>query len=109
MRIPFKLYYVTVSGAVHAPGRYPYIPDRGWEYYIALACGFEKSRNSKDAIIITDSQGNKMKKGDAILPETTIEAKSNRMSYVLNSNVTPWISIVTTFITTVALILNFVK
>ena len=109
LRIPFKLYYVTVSGAVHAPGRYPYIPDRGWEYYIALAGGFEKSRNSKDAIKITDSQGNKMKKGDAILPETTIEAKSNRMSYVLNSNVTPWISIVTTFISTVALILNFVK
>lgn len=109
LRVPFKLFYVTVSGAVNNPGRYPYIPDRDWDYYIGLAGGFNESKNSGQAVRIFDSQGNKMKKGDTIVPETTIEAKSNRMSYVLNSNVTPWVSIITTFISTVALILNFVK
>ena len=27
--VPFKQYFVSVSGAVKVPGRYPYVPDRG--------------------------------------------------------------------------------
>ncbi|MDR2489887.1 MAG: SLBB domain-containing protein, partial [Spirochaetaceae bacterium] len=34
---PAKNYFVTVAGSVRMPGRYPYMPDRTWEYYIALA------------------------------------------------------------------------
>ena len=40
----------------HEPGRYPYIPDRDWEYYIALAGGFNKERNSFSALTIRDIQ-----------------------------------------------------
>jgi protein involved in polysaccharide export with SLBB domain len=39
--IPFRQYFVTVA----KPGRYPYMPDRDWEYYIALAGGFDPVRN----------------------------------------------------------------
>lgn len=109
LRIPFKLYYVTVSGAVHNPGRYPFIPDRGWEYYIGLAGGFVETRNSGQAVKIFDAQGNKMSKNDTILPETTIEAKANRMSYSINTNVVPWLQIITTFISTIALVIGFMK
>ncbi|MDR0474623.1 MAG: SLBB domain-containing protein, partial [Treponema sp.] len=52
--IPFRQYFVTVVGAVYVPGRYPYIPDRNWEYYIALAGGFIKELNFNKAIVITD-------------------------------------------------------
>jgi protein involved in polysaccharide export with SLBB domain len=82
--VPFRQYFVTVSGAVATPGRYPYIPDRDWEYYIALAGGFVASRNRADAVTITDMAGKRMNKTDAISPETIITAKNNHPLYVFN-------------------------
>jgi protein involved in polysaccharide export with SLBB domain len=79
--IPFRQYFVTVAGAVVNPGRYPYIPDRGWEYYIALAGGFVPERNRQESIMITDIQGKKLKKTDYITPETVITAKTNHALY----------------------------
>ena len=37
--VPFKQYFVSVAGAVLKPGRYPYVPDRTYDYYIGLAGG----------------------------------------------------------------------
>ena len=82
--IPFRQYFVSVSGAVNKPGRYPYIPDRDWEYYIGLAGGFIKTQNSMEAVTITDMHGNKLSKKDKILPETTIEAKTNSGLFYFN-------------------------
>lgn len=82
--VPFKQYFVSVSGAVKVPGRYPYIPDRGWEYYISLAGGFTKTENSRQKIVITDIDGNKLSKNDPITPEATIEAVTNSGLYYFN-------------------------
>ena len=79
--IPFRQYFVTVAGAVVTPGRYPYIPDRTWEYYIALAGGFKPGQNSMESVIIADMAGKRMKKTDAITPETVITAKTNSGLY----------------------------
>jgi protein involved in polysaccharide export with SLBB domain len=82
--VPFRQYFVTVAGSVAIPGRYPYIPDRDWEYYVGLAGGFIAERNSFKTVNITDMNGKKRKKTDAILPETTITASTNNFLYYFN-------------------------
>lgn len=82
--IPFRQFFVTVSGAVYNPGRYPYIPNRKWDYYVGLAGGFVKSQNARDAIEITDVDGKKVAKSQEIKPEMTITAKTNAVSYYIN-------------------------
>jgi len=82
--VPFRQYFVTVAGSVARPGRYPYIPDRNWEYYIGLAGGFITERNSFKSVNITDINGKKQKKTAAILPETTITASTNSFLYYFN-------------------------
>ena len=84
LMIPFKQYFVTVAGAVNAPGRYPYIPDRDWEYYIALAGGFITTSNAHEAVTIIDVNGLKHSKKDPITPETVITAKSNSFTFYFN-------------------------
>jgi protein involved in polysaccharide export with SLBB domain len=82
--IPFRQYFVTVAGAVITPGRYPYIPDRQWDYYIALAGGFRPEQNSMKSVSIADMAGKRLKKTDAITPETVITARSNSFLYYFN-------------------------
>jgi protein involved in polysaccharide export with SLBB domain len=105
--IPFRQYFVTVAGAVALPGRYPYIPDRGWDYYVALAGGFVRERNSWEAVVIKDISGRRMQKADPVTPETTITARTNAGLYYFNRYapvVTTLLSIVTTFISVTMLI-----
>ena len=98
LRVPFKQFFVTVAGAVNIPGRYPYIPDRGWDYYIGLAGGFADTKNVGDRITIVDSNGKKLKKGDPIAPETTITAKANSFTYYFGI----YAPIITTVLTAVS-------
>lgn len=105
--IPFRQYFVTVAGAVAVPGRYPYIPDRTWDYYVALAGGFVRERNSFESVEIKDLAGKRMSKADAITPETTITARTNAGLYYFNQYapvITTLLSIITTFISVTMLI-----
>jgi protein involved in polysaccharide export with SLBB domain len=104
--IPFRQYFVTVAGAVVIPGRYPYIPDRDWEYYIALAGGFIPERNNRESITITDITGNRLNKTDGIMPETVITAKTNHALYYFGRYapiITTMLSIVGTTVSVIAL------
>jgi hypothetical protein len=99
--VPFRQYFVSVTGAVVTPGRYPYIPDRYWDYYVALAGGFVTQRNTKDAVNITDVNGKELTKEDIITPESIINGKTNSFTYYFNTYapiVTTVLSLVTTFI-----------
>jgi protein involved in polysaccharide export with SLBB domain len=82
--VPFRQYFVTVAGAVHTPGRYPYVPDRTWEYYVGLAGGLVKERNSRESINIRTTNGERLRKIDSILPETMITANTNGGLYYFN-------------------------
>jgi protein involved in polysaccharide export with SLBB domain len=82
--IPFRQYFVSVAGAVARPGRYPYIPDRDWEYYIGLAGGFVPGTNFNNSIGIMDINGKRMNKTDIITPETTITANTNHFLFYFN-------------------------
>ena len=100
--VPFRLYYVTVAGAVNAPGRFPYVPDRTWEYYIGLAGGFNE-QNGMETITIQGPDGMKLSKSDVILPETTITAERNGFLYNFNRFAVP----VTTLLSITSTILMF--
>ncbi len=101
--VPFRLFYVNVAGAVVAPGRFPYIPDRTWDYYIGLAGGFNKELNSWDSIDIVGSDGTEYTKDDYIQPETTITAKTNSFLYYFNRYAVP----VTTLLSIASTLLMF--
>jgi protein involved in polysaccharide export with SLBB domain len=105
--VPFRQYFITVAGSVAHPGRYPYIPDRNWEYYVGLAGGFIAERNSFKTVAITDMNGKKRKKTDTILPETTITASTNNFLYYFNLYspvIITVLSIVTTFLSLQAIL-----
>ena len=105
--IPFRQYFVNVAGAVAVPGRYQYIPDRQWDYYISLAGGFNPDQNSRKAIDITDVNGKKLSKADFITPESIINARVNSFAYHFNQYapvITTTLTIVSTFISVYLLI-----
>ena len=100
--IPFRQYFVVVAGAVRAPGRFPYIPNRDWEYYISLAGGFIPGQNSRNSITMFDLDGNRLRKADTITPETTIVANTNHFLFYFNQYapvITTVLSIVMTSLT----------
>ncbi len=81
--IPFRQYFVSVAGAVANPGRFPYIPDRDYEYYVGLAGGFTES-NARNSIELRDINGKRYSKNSPITPESTIIAKRNSFFYNWN-------------------------
>ena len=82
--VPFRQFFVSVAGAVATPGRFPYIPDRDWNYYVGLAGGIDTFKNAFKSVEITDKDGNPLKKDDLIPPEATITVKSNNAFYKWN-------------------------
>nr|MCR4579464.1 SLBB domain-containing protein [Treponema sp.] len=107
LMIPFRQFFVTVSGSVNNPGRYPYIPDRTYDYYIGLAGGFVRTQNTGNAVSIRDIEGKKLTKKDYITPECNIEAKANSFGYYFNQYapiLTTLLSIVTSGLTVFAII-----
>jgi len=101
LTIPFKQFFVTVSGAVKSPGRYPYIPDRTWRYYVSLAGGIDEERNTGEKIIVTDLADNPLPKDGIIPPEAKIKVVSNSFLYYFGRYspiVTTMLSIISTTI-----------
>ena len=106
--VPFKQFFVTVSGAVKVPGRYAYVPDRTWEYYVGLAGGFDPDLNVKDKITMTTNDGSNLSKADFVLPETTIDAARNAFGYNFNKYATPILTILS-IITSTILISSYIS
>ncbi len=92
--IPFRQFFVNVSGAVAVPGRYPYVPDRDYNYYIGLAGGFT-DKNARSSVRIIDMNNIKHSKKDIIEPEMTIIARSNSFIYQFNRIAVPVTTILT--------------
>jgi len=96
--IPFRQFFVTVAGGVARPGRFPFIPDRGWEYYVAMAGGFNPRRNACGRVIITDMQGRRLDPNEPIGPETVITARTNSVFFWARE-VAPLLSVILSSIT----------
>jgi polysaccharide biosynthesis/export protein len=102
LMVPFRQYFVTVSGAVETPGRYPYIPDRDFSYYIGLAGGFSSEKNAHSAIVITDVNGRRLKKTDPVTPETNILAQTNSFTFYFSK----YSPVLTTVLSSIATIVT---
>ncbi|GHT57057.1 hypothetical protein FACS1894109_08080 [Spirochaetia bacterium] len=85
IRIPFVQYFVLVAGAVKAPGRYPYVPDRQADYYINLAGGRDEMKNTGRGETITNMNNRKVKSDVIIEPEMMITVPMN--SFMAKFNV----------------------
>ena len=107
MVIPFKQFFVTVSGAVRSPGRYAYVPDRTWEYYVGLAGGFDPDLNSGEKVTMTTNKGETLTKSDYITPETTIDAARNSFLYKFNKFATPLLTILSIITSTIVIYNTF--
>ena len=105
--IPFRQYFVTVTGAVKAPGRFAYVPDRTWDYYVGLAGGFDQDRNVRDAVDIRTSDGQTLTKDDYIVPEAMIDAKSNSFLYGFNKYATPLLTVLSIITSSISLYMFF--
>ncbi|GHU94227.1 hypothetical protein FACS189479_06690 [Spirochaetia bacterium] len=104
IRIPFVQYFVLVSGAVKAPGRYPYVPDRQADYYINLAGGRDEMKNTGRGETITDMDNRKVKSDVIIEPEMMITVPMN--SFIAKFNIyAPVITTVLSLFTTVLSVL----
>lgn len=78
--IPFTQFFVTVTGGVVSPGKYPYQPGKNWQYYVGLADGFDYDQNLFESVKIIDKSGKKLSKKSVIPPETIITATRNSPS-----------------------------
>ena len=103
--IPFRQYFVIVSGAVLNPGRFPYVPDRTYEYYVNLAGGFDPERHSGSQVRITDENNNTVQSNTIIQPEYKIVAPNNSVLYVFNKIA----GIVSAIISVIAVVLTLVS
>ena len=82
--IPFKQFFVTVSGAVVSPGRYPYVPHRTHEYYVNLAGGIDHDKNTNNKVVIRDME-EVLRTTEAIIqPEDRIYVPANSFFYNFN-------------------------
>jgi Periplasmic protein involved in polysaccharide export len=81
--IPFRQYFVSVGGAVAIPGRYPYVPDRSWRYYVNLAGGINTDLNTGEKINITDMNDKAKEKTAVIMPEDKINVPANSFLHLL--------------------------
>ena len=107
--VPFRQFFVTVSGAVKTPGRFAYVPDRTYEYYVGLAGGFDADLNNNDAMKIMTKDGGTLTKDQYITPETTIDALKNSFSYKFNKVVTPLMTVLSLVTSTIVIVQYFSK
>jgi hypothetical protein len=75
--IPFNQRFVTVSGAVVRSGVFAYVPDKGINYYIALAGGLSDDATYPTSISVYGPDGKKLDSSLPIEPESTIAVAKN--------------------------------
>jgi polysaccharide export outer membrane protein len=103
--IPFRQYYVTVSGAVLKPGLYPYMPGRSYKYYVQLAGGTDPQKNVGGNVTITDVNDVVQSPARIIQPEDKIYADYNNALYHANQ----WAVLIGTAVSVTALVLTIIQ
>jgi len=106
--VPFRQYYVYVSGEVINPGRFPYIVNKTWEYYVNLAGGFDVDTHLGKKVKIYDVYGDRHSQKDRILqPEDVILAPRNHPMYWIGEYGGD-LAVITAALTSTIIMLNYV-
>lgn len=100
--VPFRQFFVTVSGAVALPGQYSYIPDRTYEYYLGLAGGTDPNRNIGGRVRVRDVEGERRRTSAYIQPEDNIFVPTNNPLAYLG----PFATVLGTTVSLVSLVLT---
>lgn len=103
--IPFKQYWVTVSGAVAKPGLYAYQPERNYRYYLDLAGGAIPEKNIANAVSITDRQSSQQPSSRLIQPEDTIYVHYNHPLYYVGQ----WATLISAAIAVTSLVISLMN
>ena len=81
--IPSKQYSVLVTGGVHDPGKYPYLPNKTFRYYVDLAGGVEAHEGNIRGVRIVDKNNTRVSRENYIEPETRIHVPYSFSYYFL--------------------------
>ncbi len=103
--VPFRQYFVTVSGAVSSPGQYPYIPDRTYGYYLGLAGGTNPQRHIGEWPRVRNVEGQRKRSSAVIEPEDNIFFASTNPIYHLS----PILGVASTVLSTIAIYLTITR
>jgi protein involved in polysaccharide export with SLBB domain len=88
--IPVDQPFVTVSGDVVNPGRYPYNPFEDYTYYLNLAgTGSESLADLRDIVRILDRDGSELPLDTEVLPGHTINVPTREDRFVIVSGDVP--------------------
>ncbi len=99
--IPMRQFFVTVGGAVLVPGRYPYLPDRNYQFYLSCAGGVDPQKNTDSSVIIKDSFDKTQALDRPIQPEDSIYAEFNNPAYYIGQ----WLPVIELSVSVAALVI----
>lgn len=102
IHVPLRRNVVIVSGAVARPAEYPYVPNRDWQYYTALAGGINTDAHWGNNPRLIGPTGESLDPGTTVQPETTIHVP-------VNNPITKYLVPVTTVVSAVTAIINLYR
>ena len=100
--------FVSVQGAVFAPGSFPFRAGLPTWYYIGLAGGIDPERNRRGSVSVSDAQGKIRKPGDPLHAGDFVFVPNNSFFYNLN-RYAPLVSLIATVVGTTITVLAFVQ
>jgi polysaccharide biosynthesis/export protein len=100
--------YVSVQGAVFAPGNFPFRAGLPTWYYIGLAGGIDPERNTRGTMVVSDAQGKTRRPGEPLHAGDFVFVPSNSFFYNLN-RYAPLVSLIATVVGTTITVLAFVQ
>jgi len=81
--IPPQQYSVLVTGGVHDPGKYTYLPNKTFRYYVDLAGGVRPNEGNIRGARIVDKNNTRISNDQFIEPETRIHVPYSFSYYFL--------------------------
>ena len=98
--------FVSVHGAVFAPGSFPYRAGLPVWYYVSLAGGIDPEKNGNGQVVVTDPQGKSRKASEPPRAGDFIFVSNNKFFYNLN-RYAPTVTLIATLVATTITVLQF--
>ena len=99
--------FVSVHGAVFAPGSFAFRAGLPVWYYVSLAGGIDPERNGSGQVMVTDPQGKARKAGEPPRAGDFVYVPSNSFLYNFN-RYAPVIGFIATLVGTTITVIAFV-